>query len=55
MKKINLKINKELKDDYIITISDGNSSIELTYSCLLSFKNIIETQGDKLAYEKYKA
>lgn len=51
MKKVNLKIIKELDNgDVSISISEGEKTIELTYSCIFAFVNAIK----KIKYEHIK-
>ena len=54
MKKVNLKVIEELKDDFFIEISDGDNKVELTYTCLLTFKDLLEKHGHQLALKKYE-
>lgn len=54
MNKIQLRVIEELKDDFIISIKRDDKEVELTYSLLLGFVKIIETQGSQLAFKKYE-
>ncbi len=54
MNKIKLRVIEELEDDFIISITRDDKDVELTYSLLLGFVKIIETQGSQLAFKKYE-
>jgi hypothetical protein len=54
MNKIKLRVIEELEDDFIISITRDDKEVELTYSLLLGFVKIIETQGSQLAFKKYE-